>query len=380
MRIAAVVAAVVGWTGLTALGIGLYQATPRQAGFDLELVLEAGRRWFAGAPLYPSLGTASATDLFYSYPPPVAQAASLISGVPTWLVLLALALVAVAGVVVVATRLATLTGHDRLDVALIVVATLPLVFPFAIGLLFGNLDVLVPAAFGAVLVALSGPSMAVGAVAGLALALVAVAKVYPGLVCLWLVVRMVRSEERAAIVPVVVSAIAGGVVVLGLSLLVGGAGPWADWLRLIAGSGSVGLLDVRNIGPAALVAGAFGLGESGARVLQVGMLGAALVAVLAAARLVRDPVASFTVAAVASTVVLPITWLHYAAALIPSAIAYALRARMSTSPGALLVAAAVVDGVAALLVPALAWLGVAALLAIPLLPSRVTLRAREATA
>ena len=80
---------VVGWLGLVWLGWTMFTATPRTAGFDLELVLQAGRDVAAGQSPYDAAmvgGTApGSTDLFYSYPPPVAQFFSLFAGVP-WVV------------------------------------------------------------------------------------------------------------------------------------------------------------------------------------------------------------------------------------------------------------------------------------------------------
>jgi hypothetical protein len=382
VRTAAAVAAIVGWAGLAVLGIGLYQATPRQAGFDLELVLAAGRRWAAGASVYPPLGAGtSATDLFYSYPPPVAQAASLVASGPTWLVLVVLAIVAVAGILAVASALARASGRDPIEVTLVVAAVLPLVFPFSIGLLFGNLDVLVPSAVGAVLVALLAPSAPFAVVAGTALALVSIAKVYPALIGLWLLARAAsREAERPAAAPILASALAAGVLVLVLSLAVGGVSPWSDWLRLIGGASSADLIDTRNVGPASLIAAGLGLGEPGVRAVQVAVLAVAGVAVVASARLVRDPVASLAIAVVASLVVLPITWLHYAAAVIPFGIALVLRDRRPAPARLLLVTAALVDGAAALLLPPVVWLGVAAVLAIPLVPPAISIRPREVIA
>ena len=55
---------VVGWAGLLWLGVTMFTATPRTAGFDLELVLEAGRAVaVASRPYDPAMGqTASGRD------------------------------------------------------------------------------------------------------------------------------------------------------------------------------------------------------------------------------------------------------------------------------------------------------------------------------
>src|SRR6185503_8838505 len=95
------IAAALGWTGVAALAAQLYAMVPPRAGFDLELLLVAGRRVAAGAsPYEPSMLAGqkpAAVDLFYAYPPPVAQYLSLFARVPSPLMLIALAIAAVAG-------------------------------------------------------------------------------------------------------------------------------------------------------------------------------------------------------------------------------------------------------------------------------------------
>ena len=77
---------IVGWAGLAWLAVQMYSTTPRSAAFDLELLLQAGRDVAAGrSPYDPAMvagGVPGAADLFYSYPPPVAQAFSLFAAVP----------------------------------------------------------------------------------------------------------------------------------------------------------------------------------------------------------------------------------------------------------------------------------------------------------
>src|SRR5438046_4122897 len=94
---------VVGWAGVALVGLALFSAKPPKAGFDLELILEAGRRVRAGlSPYAPGLvdGTAQlqAVDLFYSYPPPVSQAFAVVAGLPSGVMLLSLGALATAGV------------------------------------------------------------------------------------------------------------------------------------------------------------------------------------------------------------------------------------------------------------------------------------------
>jgi hypothetical protein len=89
----------------------------------------------------------------------------------------------------------------------------------------------------------------------------------------------------------------------------------------------------------------------------------AVVATLAAGALVRDRLLGMTIAAVASLVILPITWYHYPVALIPFGIAAVARAAGTTASartGVLVVAAIVVASASIAFVPAL-WVAVAIL-------------------
>ena len=85
-------------------------ATPPKAGFDLELLLRAGRDVAAGrSPYDPALvaGTAPvAESLFYSYPPVVAQLMAAFAAIPSPVMLVAWDAAAVAGLAAVAVALA----------------------------------------------------------------------------------------------------------------------------------------------------------------------------------------------------------------------------------------------------------------------------------
>ena len=74
------------WAGIVALTAGLISVQPPEAGFDLDLLLQAGRRVAEGLSPYDPASLVTplqARDLFYSYPPVVAQLLSVISaGVP----------------------------------------------------------------------------------------------------------------------------------------------------------------------------------------------------------------------------------------------------------------------------------------------------------
>jgi hypothetical protein len=133
----------------------------------------------------------------------------------------------------------------------------------------------------------------------------------------------------------------------------------------VAGAASrAQLLDPRNAGPAAQIALAVGGDEALVRTLQIPIAIGAVVAALAAGALVRDQLLGMTIAAVASLVILPITWYHYPSALMPFAIAAVARAttKPSASRTGLLVAIALaVASLSIAWVPGI-WVAVAILL------------------
>jgi hypothetical protein len=357
---------IIGWTALVALASRMLGTQPPTAGFDLELLLEAGRRIAAGqSPYDPAIvsgAVVQAESLFYSYPPPVAQLMRLVGGVPTGLVLLgwgAAATAATAAVAVVVARRLGWTGTAA-AVALPTVAVLPFVFPFAIALLFGNLDAWFPAIYGLLLLGALRPSGASARTAGIALAAATVAKLHPASLGVWFVLRG-SAERRVA----AVAAIAA-VVIVALSIAAGGLDPWRDYLAVVAAGSRADLLDGRNVGPAVQLALLTGASEGAVRVIQAAVsLGAIALTAWAALRR-SDPVESLALAAVASLVTLPVTWFHYPVALIPFALAAVVRSQ--TGPAAtrrrtrLLVAVAVGVSIVAIGVAPLVWLAVALVL------------------
>ena len=317
---------VVGWLGLAWLGWTMFTASPRTAGFDLELVLQAGRDVAAGQSPYDAsmVGGAApgSTDLFYSYPPPVAQFFSLFAGVPSGVMLAALWILSVAGLAAAAVLVARRFGPDRpaASIALPVVAIAPLFLPYSVALLFGNLDSLFPFAYGLVLVAavavapLGGSPRSARVAGGASLALATVVKVAPAVLSGWFLGRLGRergSEEGRGAAIVLGSALVVGLAVLGLSLVAGGAQLWRDYIPVAGAASRAQLLDPRNVGPAAQIALAVGGDEALVRALQIPIAIGAVVASLAAGALLRDRLLGLTIAAVASLVILPITWYHY---------------------------------------------------------------------
>ena len=146
-------------------------------------------------------------------------------------------------------------------------------------------------------------------------------------------------------------------VVVGLSVGIGGAQPWLDYAAVVRAGSGADLVDPRNAGPAAqialLVGGGGASAEAMARTLQIPVTFLALLATVAVALRVSDPVESLAWAVAASLVVLPVTWYHYPTALIPFAIAAVLRASPGGQASRVLRTTAIAAVVAAV---AIAWL------------------------
>lgn len=353
---------VVAWAGMIWLGNRLYSTTPQTAGLDLELLLIAGREVAAGrSPYDPAMlaGAAPVAErLFYSYPPVVAQLLSPVAAIPSEAVFVAWMLAAVAGLGAVTRALAVRLGSSIPPnvAAATVMALAPLMFPFTVGLLFGNLNVFFPCAFGLVLLGLlPRASTASSSGAGIAVAAAAVAKLHPGSIAAWLFARSwsgrpLRVANGAALLT--------GVGVVGVSLLLGGPQPWLDYAAVVRAGSGADLVDPRNAGPAAQIALLLGGGgaaaESAARTLQIPVAIAALVATAVAAVRLRDPVESLGWAVAASLIILPVTWYHYPSAVIPFAIAAVLRSAGTPAAGRVgrtVLAAAVVAAIAIALLP-----------------------------
>jgi hypothetical protein len=378
-RVVCLLVAALGWANIAILGRSMLAENPPTAGFDLELLLTAGRRVAAGGSPYDPGAVAhglQARDLFYSYPPFVAQALAPFAGLPTWLVLTGWCLGAGAGLVLVAALLgrapigrpAAAAPALSLDAALLALAAAPFFFPFTVALLFGNVDAWFPLLFGAVALALASRGVAAARSAsiagGVALALAAAVKLHPGTMAVWLAGRKPTAGTRWPYLTVIAAAMATGISILALSVLVGGLGPWRDYVNYLSLGSAADLASRVNIGPAsqlALLAGDSGL----ARPLAFLFAGLAVVATIVVARLVSDPLESLSWAVVASLIVLPVTWYHYPVALIPVALAAWTRSRGAVRARAvsLALAAAIVVADIAIALPVALWLAVLLLFA-----------------
>ncbi|MDQ2964858.1 MAG: DUF2029 domain-containing protein [Chloroflexota bacterium] len=357
------------WAGIALLAARMFATVPPTAGFDLELLLAAGRAVAAGgSPYNPSIVAGVApvgTSLFYSYPPLVAQAAAFVAALPSSVVFAIWSIAAVAGVGAAALALrARLAPYlDGRVVAAGSIAASAVVLPFAIAIIFGNLDAFFPLLYGLLLVGCLSTRPRDQVIGGAALALAVLAKVHPAVLLLWLVARLVRvrrDEGFSPIVRVLAGAAGTAAVLVAISLVFGGADAWREYVRVVAVMSGAELSDLRNAGPAAQLALLLG-GDSGlVRLIHLPVaLGAiALTAWAALAR--RDTLESLAYGAAASLFILPVTWYHYPSALIPFGIGAMLRAvgtPAATRVAVLLGAACVLAAVGLVWAPLL-WVAV----------------------
>lgn len=357
------VAGLVGWAGLVSLGWSLWGQDPPRAGFDLALLLDAARDVLAGrSPYHPAmLGGAGpdATSLFYSYPPPVAQAMTLLAWLPDGPALVLWGAGATLGLGAAAALLARAAGWPARAVAVRAVLVAPLALPFSVAVLFGNLDAWYPLAYGLLLAAmLPGAGRGTVVAGGVAVALVTLAKLHPVTLGAWLAGRAWAARGGAA-GRALGAGLVAAIVIVALSLLAGGSGPWQEYARVVQAGAGAAVVDPRNAAPVSILGQLGAADPGGLRGLQAVIALAATGGSLAAGLRLREPLAGLALAAAASLVVLPVTWYHYPVALLPAGAWLALRHPRSRP--ALVAALVVVD--AAIAWPILLWPAVAILLA-----------------
>ena len=242
-----------------------------------------------------------------------------------------------------------------------VLAAAPLVFPFSVALMFGNLDAWFPLVYGLLLLAALGAGRSTRLAAGVGLGAAIVAKLHPASLLVWLAVR---GRHQRAMWGVLAATVVAGLLLVLVSLAIGGAGPWADYLTVVRAEAGAIILTPVNVGPAPQLAMLLGASEGAARVLGVAVALAALALTAWAAERSRDAVTSLALAAVASLVMLPITWYHYPLALLPFAVAAYLRAAPDQAVAVrLLLSVAVLASLLAIVAPVAVWLAVALVVA-----------------
>lgn len=365
---AATIVGVIGWVGLFLIGYQLWAASPGTLGFDLELLLQAGRDVGAGrSPYAPELvagGPPIATGLFYSYPPPVAQSMIPFASVPPVAMLVGWGVVATSGWVLVVELLRRQLAPERtaVSVAAVAFAAAAATLPLSVGLLFGNLDAFFPLLYGVMLLGALTPTPSAAVAGGLALVLASL-KLHPASMGLWFLARAVRGHVPG-LRRVVVSAVVIGAGMVGSSLAFGGSAVWREYGEVVRAGTDAIIVDPRNAGLAAQTAAFLGEADATARSwhLVVGALAIAITIWAAWRR--RDPLESFAWAAAASLATLPVTWYHYPSAMLPIAIGAWLR---STGPNrrrvqSLLGVAAVVAALALAALP-LVWVAIGCVVA-----------------
>jgi hypothetical protein len=373
---------VIAWGGLLYLGWGLWNQDPPRAGFDLALLLEGARAVLGGeSPYDPAMlaGQApSSTELFYSYPPPVAQAMTLVAWMPNGVVLVLWGIGATAGLGHIAAEISRregMGGPSALRAGFKAMMVAPLFLPFAVAILFGNLDAWYPLAYGALLLTiLARPSKLTLVAAGAAIAAISIAKLHPASLLLWIAARA-WAERGGPQGRVLAAATVTGVSILAASLLVGGIQPWLDYVQVIQVGAGADLVDPRNYGPVSLLGQATGLDAASLRIAQVVVTLTAFAVTAIAALRIRDPLTSLAVAFTASLVTLPVTWYHYPVALIPVALTLAI---LHPAARPRVVFAMVIAALAIAIVPLL-WVAVAVLLIACLRPDAPLVQRATAT-
>jgi hypothetical protein len=280
----ALVAGVVVWSGVASGTLG----------FDFLAYHQAAARVVAGQPLYDVSVQQTGGFGFFYYPPPfilLILPFALLSPAPaTWL-WLALSIAAIAG----ALWLMPVRPATRWLMVLLAGVSWPVVYALKLGQV-GPLLLLLfaigwrwidrPAALGG--------SAAAGAII----------KIQPGVVLAWAVVTRRWSSVAIGAVVLLLAA------TLATLIVPGGLSAWGDYLAVLRNV-SDPIMTPHNFTPGALLYQSLGVPASVAIVVQVASTLAAAVLVLVAA--VRaTPVCSYLAAVVASQLLSPVLWDHYA--------------------------------------------------------------------
>ena len=283
-----------------ALGVGLILSVAGGTlGYDYEAYVGAARRVLDGARLYDPGASVAGGFAIYLYPPPFALAmipfALLPASLGLWAWEVALVAVFLLGVALMPVR-------RQVRWATVLLAGLQ--WPFLYTIKLGQVT---PWLFLAFVVGWRGIGRP--ASLGLSVAAGALAKVQPALLLGWtLLTRRLRAT-------------AWGIVTIGLacavSALILGVGAWADYVDLLRRVGEP-VATPHNFTPGA-IALQLGAGRELAGGIQVLAVGATLV--VAAVACLRAPAeTSYVVAIVASQLISPLLWDHYAMLLlIPTA-------------------------------------------------------------
>jgi alpha-1,2-mannosyltransferase len=261
-------------------------------GFDFLAYHGAAQRVLAGAPLYdPTVQQTGGFGLFY-YPPPfvlgVLPLALLPGPVAMWVW---------TGLMLAAFALGVAVMPVPPTVRWLTVLLAGLSWPFAFAIKLGQVG---PLLF--LLFAIGWRWMDRPRTLGLAAAGGAIVKLQPGLLLVW---ALLTGRIRAVVVGGVVIAVAA----LAATVLAGGPGVWPDYVSLLRNV-SDPIATEHNFTPGA-IAYQLGAGMAAATALQLVVSVLVVVAVVVAARAATAE-ASYLVAVVASQLLSPVLWDHYA--------------------------------------------------------------------
>ena len=133
----------------------------------------------------------------------MAQLLSVVSAVPTAAMLLLWGAASVGGLMLVteALRRRLAPATSALAGLAPVLAAAPLVFPFSVALMFGNLDAWFPLVYGLLLLAALGAGRSTRIAAGIGLGAAIVAKLHPASLLVWLAVRGRHQRAMWASLP-----------------------------------------------------------------------------------------------------------------------------------------------------------------------------------
>jgi len=275
-----------------ALGVALILAVAGPTlGYDEQAYVGAAHRLLDGTPLYDAAVSVAGGFAIYLYPPPFAVAMLPVALLPAtaglWLWIGGLLAAFLAGVALLPVRR---------DVRWAIVLLAGLSWPFLYSVKLGQVGPLLFLAFAAGWRTLDRPVLL-----GVAIASGALVKVQPALLLVW---ALATGRRRAAAVGVGAAAAAAVLVTPFV-----GIGAWADYVELLRRV-STPVTTPHNF---TLGAVAFQLGapESAAGILQLAMFGATIAAT-AWAWVRADAESSYVTTVVATQLLSPLLWDHYA--------------------------------------------------------------------
>jgi len=264
-------------------------------GYDFQAYVSAARRVLAGEPLYDTTVAVAGGFAIYLYPPPFALAFIPFAllpdgvGVAIWTTLLWAAMVGGAALLPV-----------RFSIRWLIVLLAAIDWPVLYSIKLGQVGPILFLLFAIGWRAMDRPGVLAAAIAGGAMT-----KIQPIALAGW---ALLTGRWRAAGL-----AIAGVLALAAVSTVFVGFGAWADYAALLLRVSSA-ITTPHNFAPGA-VAFQLGVAEGLAASIQVATTVVAIAASLVAIRF-ATPAASYVVVVVATQLVSPLLWDHYAVLLL----------------------------------------------------------------